>query len=351
MRITDLFKIVFTLCLFLGLAFFLPVTAQQAIRTTAPSPLGKLVDLGGRRLHINCTGKGNVTIVMEAGAGDFSFDWSLVQPKVASFARVCTYDRAGYAWSEAGPTPRTMRQIVYELHTGLAKAGIKSPYVLVGHSLGGLIVRVYANQYPKEVAGMVLVDSSHEDQQIIIMDRKTKKEKVVHWRELSSGRPIPSIQTTMPSPADSNTSRGTTQSANQSKLDAPYDKLPLKIQHMRLWAMAQPRYDAARSSETFEFLADELAGMYAERGSRKYPLGDMPLIVLTRGIAGEDEQANKQLLEDHDRLQIDLVSLSNNSKQIIAKQSGHHIQLEQPTLVTDAIKQVVNAVRRKTKLH
>ena len=92
-------------------------------------------------------------------------------------------------------------------------------------------------------------DSSHEDQQIIIMDRKTKKEKVVHWRELLAADQFRLSQTTMPSPADSNTF-STTQSANQSKLDAPYDKLPLKLQHMRLWAMAQPRYDAARSSET-----------------------------------------------------------------------------------------------------
>jgi pimeloyl-ACP methyl ester carboxylesterase len=341
---------VFTLCLFIGLAFSFPVLAQQTIKATAPSPLGKLVDVGGRRLHINCTGTGNPTIVMEAGAGDFSFDWSLVQPKVAKFARVCTYDRAGYAWSDAGPTPRTMQQIIYELHTGLITAGLNAPYVLVGHSLGGLIVRVYANQYPKEVAGMILVDSSHEDQLIIIMDRTTKQEKVVHWRELSSGKPIPPIQTTIPSPAASNTSQGTTRSANQSKLDAPYNKLPLSIQRIRLWATSQPSYDAARSSETFEFLADELARVYAERGNRKYPLGDIPLIVLTRGIAGEDEQANKRLLEDHDRLQIDLLSLSSNSKQIIAKQSGHHIQIEEPTLVTDAIKQVVNAVRRKTEL-
>lgn len=349
MRITNLFRAVFTLGVVIVLAFF-SVTAQQPFKLTPPAPPGKLIDVGGHRLHINCTGTGNPTIILEAGAGDFSFDWSLVQPKVAKFARMCTYDRAGYAWSEAGPTPRTMRQIVYELHTGLVKAGVKPPYVLAGHSLGGLIVRVYANHYQEEVAGMLLVDSSHEDQLIIIMDRTTKREKVVHWRELSNGRSIPPVQTTMPSPANSSPSQGTVQSANQSKLDAPYDKLPLKTQQIRLWAMSQPSYDAARSSETFEFLADELARMYDERGSRKYPLGDLPLIVLTRGIAGEDERANRQLLEDHNRLQIDLVSLSSNSKQIISKQSGHHIQLEEPALVVDAIKQIVNAVRRKTKL-
>ena len=348
-RITNLFRAVFTFYVLIGLALLLPVTAQQTIKATAPSPPGKLIDVGGHRLHINCTGSGNPTIVMEAGAGDFSFDWSLVQPEVARFARVCTYDRAGYAWSEAGPTPRTMQQIVYELHTGLVNAGIKSPYVLVGHSLGGLIVRVFANQYPKEVAGMVLVDSSHEDQSIVIMDRTTKKEKVVHWRELASGKPIPPIQTTAPGSAGSNSASARSRS-NQTKLDAPYDRLPLKIQQVRLWAISQPSYEAARSSETFDFLADELTRMFAQRNETKYPLGDLPLIVLTRGIAGEDEQANRLLLEDHDRLQMDLASLSTNSKQIIAEHSGHFIQLEEPALVISAVKEVVDAVRRKSKL-
>jgi pimeloyl-ACP methyl ester carboxylesterase len=350
MRITSIFTAALVFSAFVGLACFFSVTAQPASKPTLPAPAGKLIDVGGHRLHINCAGKTNPTVVMEAGAGDFSFDWSLVQPEVARFARVCTYDRAGYAWSEPGPTPRTVQQIVYELHTGLQRAGVKSPYVLVGHSLGGLIVRLYADQYPQEVAGMVLVDSSHEDQLIVIVDRTTRKEKVVHWRELSSGREIPPVQTTMPSPAASNKAPVIVRAAPQSKLDAPYDKLPMNIQQTRLWAMSQPTYDAARASETFEFLADELARMYAERGSRKYSLGDMPLIVLTRGIAGEDEQANKQLLEDHDRLQIDLLSLSRNSKQIFAKQSGHYIQLEEPALVTNAIKDVVKAVRGKAKL-
>jgi pimeloyl-ACP methyl ester carboxylesterase len=330
-----------------GLAFLFSVTAQPAFKPPLPAPPGKLIDVGGHRLHINCTGKGNPTIVMEAGAGDFSFDWSFVQPEVARFARVCTYDRAGYAWSEAGPTPRTMQQIVYELHTGLNNAGIKSPYVLVGHSLGGLIVRVFVNQYPKEVAGMVLVDSSHEDQSIVIMDRTTKKEKVVHWRELASGKSVPPIQTTAPSSAGSDSASAR---SSQTKLDAPYDKLPLKVQQIRLWAMSQPSYEAARASETFDFLADELARMFAQREGHKYPLGDMPLIVLTRGIPGEDERANKLLLEEHDRLQPDLKSLSTNSKQMIAERSGHFIQLEEPALVISAIKQVVDAVRRKSKL-
>jgi pimeloyl-ACP methyl ester carboxylesterase len=323
--------------------------AQQPVKPNPSAPPGKLIDAGGHRLHINCTGKSEPTIVMEAGAGDFSFDWSLVQPKVARFARACTYDRAGYAWSEAGPTPRTMQQIVYELHTGLHNAGIKSPYVLVGHSLGGLIVRVFANQYPKEVAGMVLVDSSHEDQSIVIMDRTTRKEKVVHWRELASSKPIPPIQTRPPGSAGSNSASARSRS-NQNRLDAPYDKLPLKVQQMRLWAMSQPNYEAARASETFDFLADELARMFGRRNETKYPLGDMPLIVLTRGIPGEDERAHQVLLEEHDRLQSELKSLSTNSKQMIAEHSGHFIQIEQPELVVSAVREVVSAARHKSKL-
>src|SRR5437764_15430301 len=101
------------------------VSSQQFTKARTYPPLGKLVDVGGHRLHITCTGKGSPTVVMEAGAGDFSFDWSLAQPKVAQFARVCSYDRAGYAWSDVGPMPRTMQQIVAELHIGLRKAGVK----------------------------------------------------------------------------------------------------------------------------------------------------------------------------------------------------------------------------------
>lgn len=278
------------------------------------------------------------TVVLEAGAGDFSFDWGLVQPDVARFARVCTYDRAGYAWSEAGPTPRTMQQIAYELHTSLTKAGIKPPYVLVGHSLGGLMVRQYASQYPNKTAGMVLVDSSHEDQMISITDRTTKQEKVVHWRKLASGKPIPPVQTAFQRPVS--TGRPSATHGTRTPLEAPYNKLPLALQQIRLWAMSQPDYGPARSSETFPFLADELAQMHAARGNRKQPLNDMPLIVLTNGMANEDKL----------RLQTDLVSLSGNSKQIIASQSGHHIHLDEPGVVTKAIQQVVEAAQRRTKL-
>src|SRR5207248_97521 len=142
-------------------------------------------DIGGRSLHLYCTGKGSPAVVLEAGAGDFSLDWSYVQPGVARFTRVCSYDRAGYAWSDPGPRPRTARQLALELRTGLRKAGIKGPYVLVGQSFGGFLVRAFARCYPKEVVGMVLVDCPHENERIVIDG------KAVRIRDMAQGRTAP----------------------------------------------------------------------------------------------------------------------------------------------------------------
>src|SRR5215470_9838939 len=107
----------------------------------APVPTGRLIDVGGHRLHVNCTGAGRPTVVVENGLGDFSFDWALVQRRVEQFTRICTYDRAGYAWSEPGPKPRTFVQINLELRDALTTLGEAGPFVLVGHSFGGPVVR------------------------------------------------------------------------------------------------------------------------------------------------------------------------------------------------------------------
>jgi len=124
-------------------------------------PPGRMVDVGGHRLHLCCAGEGSRTVVMDSGLPGSSLSWSLVQPEVAKFTRVCSYDRAGLGWSDVGPTPRTSRRIVEELHRLLKKAEIEGPYVLVGHSFGAPNMRLYASKYPDEVAGMVLVDPLH----------------------------------------------------------------------------------------------------------------------------------------------------------------------------------------------
>jgi pimeloyl-ACP methyl ester carboxylesterase len=137
--------------------------ATQIYRRIYPPP-GELVDVGGHSLHLNCVGEGSPTVILESGLGAMSVDWANIQPEVSDTTRVCAYDRAGTGWSEPGPGPGDPQQIAAELHTLLANAGIDGPYVLVGHSFGGLYVRMYAYQYPNEVEGMVLVDSSHPEQ-------------------------------------------------------------------------------------------------------------------------------------------------------------------------------------------
>ena len=135
-------------------------TARDARAYPAP---GRLVDVGGYRLHLQCVGEGSPTVVLEAVSGGLSLDWAWVQPEVARATRVCAYDRAGRGWSDPGPAPRDARQLAGELHTLLGNAGVAGPYVLVGHSAGGVFVREYAARYPGEVAGMVLLDAAHPD--------------------------------------------------------------------------------------------------------------------------------------------------------------------------------------------
>jgi pimeloyl-ACP methyl ester carboxylesterase len=125
-------------------------------------PIGKLVNIGSHRLHIYPTGEGSPTVVFESGGASWSLDWNLVQTEVAKFTSVCSYDRAGFGWSDSGPKPRTSQQIVTELHTLLTKTEIKKPYILVGHSFGGHTARLFAKNYPDEVAGIILLDARHE---------------------------------------------------------------------------------------------------------------------------------------------------------------------------------------------
>ena len=144
-------------------AIYQAIATERAER--AYPPPGEMVDVGGYSLHINCVGQGSPTVVLDAGSGEMSAQWVRVQQEVSNTTRVCAYDRAGMGWSEIGPEPRDARQIFSELHTLLSKAGIEGPYVLVGHSFGGMYMQTYAARYPDEVAGVALVDSSTDPDQ------------------------------------------------------------------------------------------------------------------------------------------------------------------------------------------
>jgi pimeloyl-ACP methyl ester carboxylesterase len=228
----------FTLAVFFGSA--------QAPQEGAPPPVpppGRLVDVGGWKLHIHCTGTRedkSPTVILESGVGDFSVEWSLVQPRVAPFARVCSYDRGGDGWSEMGPHPRTFRQIVYELHTLLERAGERPPFVLVGQSYGGWLVRTFRSTYPSEVTGIVLVDAGEDNPERIGSDGK-----VVRAEALVKGTPIPPIKTSgplriadIPPGALAAMRNGIAQTLPYAN-DPPRDLLPEDAKRMRV---REPRY-------------------------------------------------------------------------------------------------------------
>ena len=283
-------------------------------------------------------------MILESGSGDFSVEWSLVQPGVAKFARVCSYDRAGDGWSDLGPHPRTMHQIVYELHTLLEKAGVKPPLVLVGHSYGGWLVRYYAATYPADVAGMVLVEAGEDNPRRMLPDGK-----LVRSSDLTTGRPIPAVKVSNPlrisdiPPGALSQMRAGAQEAAKHPNDPPRNKLPADAQRMRTWTLAQLGHVAAAVNP---FENDELASLRAERAKSEHPLGDMPLIVLTRGIAEKDGPDWKALEEEHRRDHAAIAAMSRNGKLVVASRSGHHVQLDEPELVIKSIRDVLAAVRK-----
>lgn len=312
-------------------------------------PPGRLIDVGGWRLHLDCTGQASTlqpTVILEAGIGDFSVEWSLVQPKVASFARVCSYDRAGDGWSDIGPHPRTMRQIVYELHTLLERAGEQRPFVLVGHSYGGWLVRVYQMTYPGEVAGMVLVEAGADDPWRTMPDGR-----LVRASALATGRPIPPAKTSEPlreeeiPPGALAQIKAGLSDASAHANEPPRDKLPIEAQRMRTWALGQVKHVVAAVNPVE---SEELAALRASRteGGREHPLGALPLVVLTRGLPEEQGPDAKAMEADHRRDHVAAAALSTRGTLIVAERSGHHVQLDEPDLVVSAIRQVLAGVRR-----
>jgi pimeloyl-ACP methyl ester carboxylesterase len=272
---------------------------------------GKLIDVGGYRLHINCTGTGSPTVILDAGLGGSSLDWSLVQPGVATFTRVCSYDRAGYGWSDSGPKPRTSGRIAAELHTLLIKAGIPGPYILVGQSFGGLNARLYAYTYPQEVAGMVLVDASHED--AFVRFPTLQQELLDEQKQLSICSGLASLGVIR----------------LFGFLDTFILQYPSVVQPQVKAQIYQTRFCGTWYDEGASW-DESTTQVHAAR--TQHSLGQLPLEVITRG---EQVDASWKILQK------DLASLSFNSTHIIATHSGHAIMFERPDLVIAAIKQVV----------
>jgi pimeloyl-ACP methyl ester carboxylesterase len=328
----------------LRITSLLILCVATATLATPTAPPGKMVDLGSHKLHMYCTGRGGPTVVVENGLGDFSFDWVLVQSRVSRLTRICTYDRSGYAWSDPGPKPRTFAQLNLELHDALAKLGEHGPFVLVGHSFGGPVVRNFAAVYPAAVAGMVLVDAAHEGLRVGIGGGKT-----IRLGDGAKGRNIPAPHEET-SASDKPTLRAEDLPEELKTLNPAYKVLPANEQMMHLWAQQLPGVYDAENSETQwsdEYFAKWLAT--PQRGV----LGAIPLVVLSQAEGGYRDAGSDipaaQLEKERKEGQAKLVLLSSNSEQIIVH-SGHNMNLEAPDDVSNAIRIVVNAVRHHGRL-
>jgi pimeloyl-ACP methyl ester carboxylesterase len=299
----------------LGAAFVVAACAgatYQAIATRTDlaetSPPGRLVDVGGHRLHIWCTGAGNPPVILETGLGGSTVGWGFVQPEIARFTRVCSYDRAGLGYSDPGPSPRTTRRLARELEQLLDRSGIAGPWVLVGASSGGFTARLFASERAHRVAGLVLVDASHEDQAHDIPQL---------------ARFVPFLSTV-----------GVLRLLGVSFGPTPASLAPSVRGFERATKFRAAGYHAA---------ADEIIHIResaAEVRSTRRAL-TIPLVVVT-GARGSDPQWRD--------LQRDQVRLSAHGCQMIADQSGHVVPLEQPSVVVKAIRAIVETARGRDEV-
>lgn len=278
-----------------------------------------LVSAGGFRLNVYCIGQGRPTVILEAGLGDSLDSWRQVQPAIARFTRVCSYDRAGYGYSDAGPMPRTSNRIARELHAALESAGEKPPYLLVGYSFGGFNVRAFNGKYPNQVASLVLVDSTQEDQYHLLPRA---------WTDLGVATRL---------------------RAERQLFWAPfYIDLGIARLELRLTGQVPPplllqsKYLKARASE---FLNIQVS---ADQARMSGNLEDKPIVVLTAGkvidaslkaaLSTQDQETYANIWINI--LQVRLASLSTRGRRIFLPDSSHDIPNDRPDAIVAVVREL-----------
>ena len=336
------------------LAVILGSTYEQIGRwqdSQHPFRIGRAVDIGGRSLNIDCAGSGSPAVILESGGGGYGgYGWRMVQAEVAKFTTVCWYDRAGEGWSDPAPTARSSATIVHDLQELLQHAPVAGPYVLVGHSIGGEYVRIFTAKFPAEVAGVVLVDSSHPDQREppMMLSPITRSHK--HVRQLAC-LALPVVtrfgvirlfmrNTSVYVPPEFSSQQGAAERA---------------MRNQRVKAVETEAAQGCAATENGALRPDKGSGdPEADEAARSAgTLGDRPLIVLTAGQywKPDDPVAAKEIAEFHEvwanQLQPELARLSTNGKQIVVENSDHGITEQAPESVAGAVHEIVTDVRNR----
>lgn len=304
------FALLFSLLLF-SIGYVYEWMGERRDTRLNPAP-GRLISVGEHRLHLLCKGSAAPAVVIEQGAGELSKYWWPVQDEIAKFAQVCTYDRAGYGWSEPGSRGQSVEDRTRELHTLLSNAGVQGPFILVAHSYGGFIVREYAREYPSQVAGLVLVDTPEES-------------SIFQSEVLSFYAKARILQRVI----------GVAAQFGVLRLLSHW----VPLDHYGLWLSRPSEYAALCD----DLLSLERVPASARASKSAGSLGALPVIVLTHGqpFPGPFAILDKNWNEGQARL----ATLSTDSALVVAKNSNHMIQQDEPALVVDAIRRMHFAVK------
>jgi len=297
----------------------------------------RLVDIGGRKLNLLCSGTGSPTVVFEAPSGSAGWVWWDVQPRIASRTRACVYDRAGYGFSDPSPRAADALDAVDDLHALLQAAAIAPPYVLVGNSFGGAGAQLYAWRYPGEVSGLVLVEPLHEDGNVRAdaLTHGAISEGEAQILEFGNGCLAQSIKGFV---ADSDLYRDCIGGVDPA-LHGPLGQAELQ-------ARLKPAYWRVRQAERIALPADRTQ----LRAARK-PFGDLPLIVLARGVSpylvpGKPQSDTNKAIEAANLALLTEVAHSSTQGEVrVVPGAGHEIQETHPQAVVGAIDDVLAKIR------
>jgi pimeloyl-ACP methyl ester carboxylesterase len=297
----------------------------------------QLVDIGGRKMNLYCSGQGATTVVFDAPSGEAGWNWFSVQPAVARHTRACVFDRAGLGFSEPAKRPNTSDNVAEDLHKLLAGAGVKPPYVMVGNSLGGANVQVYAYRYPAEVKGLVLVEPQHEDE-TSRMDKASQ----------GNLKKVYAMVTEQNNYCMAAARKGMKAGSEEQKncIGNPAENYGPALGAAVASATTRPAYWRANIDEWNAIkVSDE------QLRKLRRPFGDLPMVVLTRGVSpyavpGKPQSALNKAMEDENvAIQKEIAALSTRGTQRVVPGAGHVIHADKPEAVVDAVLEVLKQVK------